>query len=155
MTAEAIRTGERRLAAAGTGAAEWLCLAAAPVFAIMALVTGVFGAGAADVFCSAAQHVLPLNGMTWMYALMSVFHSAPRLRLISDRKSDGPRLLNRAGAGPSTRTFSGIPPHLSLPPCKAWAPIFLKSNQLSTRSKQLKPATKRRERHDHPQDRNA
>jgi hypothetical protein len=119
MTAEAIGTGERRLAAAGTGAAEWLCLAAAPVFSIMALVTGVFGAGAPDVFCSAVQHVLPLNGMTWMYALMSVLHSAPWLRLISGGRSDGPRLLNRAGAGPSTPTFSGTPPHLSLPPRKA------------------------------------
>ena len=37
------------------GAADWLCLAAAPTFAIMALLTGVLGGGPPDMLCSAAQ----------------------------------------------------------------------------------------------------
>ena len=35
-------------------AADWLCLAAAPTFAIMALLTAVLGGGAADMLCSSA-----------------------------------------------------------------------------------------------------
>jgi hypothetical protein len=68
------------------GLAEWLCLAAAPTFAIMALLTGVFGGGPPDMFCSAAQHASPLSGMVPMYLLMSAFHSAPWLKLISSRR---------------------------------------------------------------------
>ena len=41
--------------AAALGAADWLCLAAAPTFAIMALLTGVLGGGPPDMLCSAAQ----------------------------------------------------------------------------------------------------
>jgi hypothetical protein len=66
------------------GAADWMCLAAAPTFAIMALLTAVLGGGAQDVLCSAAS---PLNGMAWMYMLMSAFHSAPWLKLISGRRT--------------------------------------------------------------------
>lgn len=69
------------------GAADWLSLAAAPVFAIMALLTSVHGRGSADILCSAAQSKWPLTGMTVMYVLMSVFHSAPWLRLIASRRS--------------------------------------------------------------------
>jgi len=65
--------------------ADWLCLAAAPTFAIMALLTGVFGGGAPDMLCSAAQGGLPLDGMVPMYVLMSAFHSAPWLRLFCSR----------------------------------------------------------------------
>jgi hypothetical protein len=49
--------------AAALGAADWLCLAAAPTFAIMALLTGVLGGGPPDMLCSAAQDALPLSGM--------------------------------------------------------------------------------------------
>ena len=73
--------------AAALGAAGWLCLAAAPTFAIMALLTGVLGGGPQDVFCSAAQGASPLSGMVWMYLLMSAFHSAPWLKLIASRRS--------------------------------------------------------------------
>ena len=73
--------------AAAFGAADWLRLAAAPTFAIMALLTGISGGGAADVLCSAAQGASPLGGMVPMYVLMSVFHSAPWLRLIAGRGS--------------------------------------------------------------------
>jgi hypothetical protein len=59
--------------------AEWLCLAATPTFAIMALLTAL-GGNPLDALCSAAQ-TAPLNGMTLMYLLMSAFHSPPWLRL--------------------------------------------------------------------------
>jgi len=67
-------------------AAEWLGLAAAPTFAIMALLSGIFG-GRPDMLCSAAQDASPLSGMVPMYLLMSVFHSAPWLKLVSSRRS--------------------------------------------------------------------
>jgi hypothetical protein len=70
------------------GAADWLSLAAAPTFAIMALLSAVIGGGAPDLLCSAAQHASLLSGMTLMYLLMSAFHSAPWLKLISSRRSD-------------------------------------------------------------------
>ncbi len=72
------------------GAADWLCLAAAPAFAIMALLTGVDG-GPADMFCSAAQHASPLSGMEPMYLLMSAFHSAPWLKLVARLRSGARR----------------------------------------------------------------
>ena len=61
------------------GAADWLHLAAAPTFAIMALLTGVLGGGSLDALCSNAS---PLSGMVPMYLLMSAFHSAPWLKLV-------------------------------------------------------------------------
>ena len=76
-------------AAATFGAADWLSLAAAPTFAIMAVLTGVLGGGSGDTLCSAAQHALPLSGMVPMYLLMSAFHSAPWLKLIANRRSGG------------------------------------------------------------------
>ena len=72
--------------AAARGAADWLCLAAAPTFAIMALLTGIQGGGAADMICAPGQGALPLSGMTLMYGLMSAFHLAPWLKLISARR---------------------------------------------------------------------
>jgi hypothetical protein len=66
--------------AAAFGAADWLCLAAAPTFAIMALLTGVSASGSPEMLCSAAS---PLSGMAPMYWLMSAFHLAPWLKLIS------------------------------------------------------------------------
>ncbi len=59
-----------------------LRLAAAPTFAIMALLTGALGGGPADLLCSAA-HASPLSGMATMYLLMSALHSPPWLKLIS------------------------------------------------------------------------
>ena len=69
--------------AAARGAARWLSLAAAPTFAIMALLTAVLGGGAPDMLCAAAQEAPRLTGMVPMYLLMSAFHSAPWLKLIS------------------------------------------------------------------------
>ena len=77
--------------AAALGAADWLCLAAAPTFAIMALLTGVLGGGPPDMPGMAAQDASPLGGlvggMVPMYALMSAFHSVPWLKLIASRRS--------------------------------------------------------------------
>ena len=67
------------------GAADWLYLAAAPTFAIMALLTGVLGRALPDALCSAAG-ASPLSGMVPMYLLMSAFHLPPWLRLISGRR---------------------------------------------------------------------
>ena len=72
--------------AATAGLANWLGLAAAPTFAIMALLTGVLG-GSPDMLCSPMQDTSPLSGMVPMYLLMSAFHSAPWLKLISRRRS--------------------------------------------------------------------
>jgi hypothetical protein len=77
--------------AAALGAADRLCLAAAPTFAIMALLTSVLGGSQPDMLCSAVQGASPLNGMVPMYLLMSVFHSAPWLKLISRRRSGAHR----------------------------------------------------------------
>ena len=74
----------RRSDAAVLGAAGWLGLAAAPTFAVMALLTCVSG-GDADMMCSAAHAASPLNGMVPMYVLMSAFHSAPWLRRLASR----------------------------------------------------------------------
>jgi hypothetical protein len=69
------------------GAADVLSLAAAPTFAIMALLTGCLGSTGSDAICSAMQGASLLSGMVPMYLLMSAFHSAPWLKLISRRRS--------------------------------------------------------------------
>ena len=73
--------------AAPMGAADWLSLAAAPVFAIMAMLTATRHGSTADILCSAGHGSSPLSGMTLMYALMSVFHAAPWVRRVSRRWS--------------------------------------------------------------------
>jgi hypothetical protein len=72
--------------ASALGAAGWLGLAAAPTFAVMALLAGA-GGGPPDMLCSAAQDASPLSGMVPMYVLMSAFHSAPWLKLMSGRRN--------------------------------------------------------------------
>jgi|SRR5262245_45338948 len=86
MTTRMIRTREDRLAAVSVGVGDWLRFAAAPTFAIMALQAIVFGGGAPDVLCARAAS--PLSGMVAMYLLMSVFHLAPWLRLLSSRLTE-------------------------------------------------------------------
>jgi hypothetical protein len=77
------------------GAADWLCLAATPTFAIMALLTGVLGGGPPDMLCSAAQDASVLSGMGPMYLLMSAFHTAPWLRLICALRGAGGKARDR------------------------------------------------------------
>jgi hypothetical protein len=67
------------------GIADWLTLAAAPTFATMALLTGVADGGPLDALCG--QAASPFGGMAPMYALMSAFHLAPWLRLVSARRA--------------------------------------------------------------------
>ena len=69
--------------AATLGVADWLCLAAAPTFALMALLTYIFS-GDAAMLCMGSS---PLTGMAAMYLLMSAFHLAPWLRVISGRQA--------------------------------------------------------------------
>ena len=71
------------------GAANWLSLAAAPTFAIMALLTAVLG-GEPDALCAAMQGTSPLTGMVPMYLLMSAFHLAPWLKLTFARRAHVP-----------------------------------------------------------------
>jgi hypothetical protein len=52
----------------------------------MAFLTTVLGGGPQDAICAAAEHASPLNGMVWMYTLMSAFHTPPWLKLVA-----GPR----------------------------------------------------------------
>ena len=84
MIAARDETGRLSVAAA-LGAAGWLGLAAAPTFAVMALLTGVLGGGHMATMCSTAQDASALGGMAPMYLLMSAFHSAPWLKLLSAR----------------------------------------------------------------------
>jgi hypothetical protein len=67
-------------------AASGLALAAAPTFALMAGIA----ANAPTALCSSAPHVLPIDGMTAMYLLMSLFHLSPWLKLAAGRPSARP-----------------------------------------------------------------
>lgn len=71
-----------RRSAAALRSSNRLYLAAAPTFAMMALLTAVLGDGSA--LCSIAN-ASPLSGMVPMYLLMSVFHLPPWLKLIASR----------------------------------------------------------------------
>jgi hypothetical protein len=90
------------------GAAEFLSLAAAPTFAVMALLTAVAGGGPLAALCSAATDASPLTGMIPMYLLMSAFHTAPWLKLISSRTS--------AAAISSASPRGGRPPAVAQSP---------------------------------------
>jgi predicted phage tail protein len=81
--ADAGRAGGEVVAASHL--ARWLSLAATPTFAVMAALTAVLGGGPADMLCSAG-HGMSLGGMVPMYLLMSAFHAAAWLRLISGRR---------------------------------------------------------------------
>jgi hypothetical protein len=90
---------------AASGLASWLGLAAAPTFAIMALWTGLFS-GQPDMLCMAMQGSSPMSRMTVMYLLMSAFHAARWLTLISRRRSGVHRPLSVSlGASCSSRSL--------------------------------------------------
>jgi hypothetical protein len=46
----------------------------------------VMSGGPPDMLCLSMYDASPLNGMALMYALTSVFHAAPWLKLISSRQ---------------------------------------------------------------------
>ncbi|RUW30337.1 MULTISPECIES: hypothetical protein [unclassified Mesorhizobium] len=71
-------------ALSGFGLADWLCLAAAPTFAIMALLTAAYGSH--DMMCISGAEASVLGGMVPMYLLMAAFHLAPWLRLVGKRE---------------------------------------------------------------------
>lgn len=77
--------GRARGTAAGLGAGDCLSLAAAPTFAATALLTALLGSDGSGLMCLPSHHASALTGMVPMYALMSGFHLAPWLRLISRR----------------------------------------------------------------------
>jgi len=56
---------------------DWLRLAAAPVFAAMALICAIDAPPVS--MCAAGATVLPVDGMTAMYLLMTLFHLPPWL----------------------------------------------------------------------------
>lgn len=71
---------------AAPGGGDRLGLAATPTFAVMALWSTAFG-GQTDVLCAVTGNGYPHGGMALMYALMSIFHAVPWLKLISRRWS--------------------------------------------------------------------
>jgi hypothetical protein len=77
-------TGLRDAGSSGSAlrVADWLPFAAAPTFAVMALLTLLPGS-MPDPLCAAAHDASPLGGMTTMYLLMSAFHGAPWLKRLS------------------------------------------------------------------------
>lgn len=58
-----------------------LSLAAAPILAVMALLTAVLGGDPALMLCGGSASS-PLGGMAFMYGLMSLFHLVPWIGLI-------------------------------------------------------------------------
>jgi hypothetical protein len=93
MTTDTIGRRTEWRSATVLGAADWLCLAAAPTFAVMALLTGALGSEHSAMLCSAMPGASLLGGMAPMYLLMSAFHSTPWLTLISRRRRDAGQSL--------------------------------------------------------------
>ena len=63
------------------GAAGWLALAASPTFALMAWIAA--NGAPPMALCASGRSILPVDGMTAMYLLMSLFHLSPWLKLAS------------------------------------------------------------------------
>ena len=87
------------------GAVSWLSLAAAPSFALMALVTGL-APPAPMMNCSAMSDVAPsgilsLGGMVPMYLLMSLFHAVPWIRLLKAIRRGGQSVAGAPAGSPA------------------------------------------------------
>lgn len=67
-----------------------LGLAAAPIFVVMAVVTGTLEQGAAQMLCG-GMPASPLGGMAFMYTLMSAFHITPWLKLVQAGRGSRPQ----------------------------------------------------------------
>ena len=79
MTYPSAENNESAKAMPADGMAGCLAFAAAPGFALMASIAACHSPSIA--LCSAGSRSLPVDGMTMMYVLMSVFHLSPWLRL--------------------------------------------------------------------------
>jgi hypothetical protein len=79
MSAAADKGSARTRQARGT--TGWLAFAASPTFALMAWIAA--NDASPMTFCSSS--FLPLDGMTVMYLLMSLFHLSPWLKLASSQ----------------------------------------------------------------------
>ena len=77
---------ERLVAAGAIGAADGLRYAAAPIFALMALLAGFDSGGASLWLCSAAHEASPFGGMALMYGLMALVHAPPWLKAIARQR---------------------------------------------------------------------
>lgn len=78
-----------RSKAAGPPAASLLPLAATPTFFVMALWSSVAG-GPGEMMCSNGGSPSFLNAMAAMYALMSVFHASPWMKLLTTVRPSSP-----------------------------------------------------------------
>jgi hypothetical protein len=83
MTISAAANKESGRARQAHSAAGWLALAASPTCALMAWIAASDAPRIA--ICSSASGMLPIDGMAWMYLLMSLFHLSPWLRLAARR----------------------------------------------------------------------
>ena len=81
MSAAADQGSTRTRQACGT--TGWLTFAASPTFALMAWIA--VNDAPPMAFCSMGSSFLPLDGMTVMYLLMSLFHLPPWLKLASSQ----------------------------------------------------------------------
>ncbi|GLQ54055.1 hypothetical protein [Devosia nitrariae] len=89
---------------AAAGAGDLLALAAAPTFAIMALVTEVSSGGGGMEMPGHGAHPFPLGEMTTMYLLMAVFSAVPWLRRMRARRGTTQHHLpDAAAAGAATQ----------------------------------------------------
>jgi hypothetical protein len=79
---------ERLMSDGASGLAGGLRFAAAPAFAVMALLSGFDGGGASRWLCSAAPEASPLGGMALMYGLMALVHAPPWLKALSRRRQN-------------------------------------------------------------------
>lgn len=88
-------TGIEKWAIVGSGArgmrpiarrvASGLALAAAPIFAIMALLTLVPAGGPLAMTCLGGNQASPFDSMGLMYLLMGVFHLSPWIKWMAFR----------------------------------------------------------------------
>lgn len=89
----AIENGKRNKRGLRQTPAEWLGLAASPVFAAMALHTA--NVDMADPICAAMKGPLPLDGMTLMYLLMCLFHLPSWMKLRSALRTQSPTAISK------------------------------------------------------------
>ena len=73
------KTGTRGEWLAARDSTGWIGLAAAPTFALMAWIAATDAPRI--TLCASTSAMPPIDGMAWMYLLMSLFHVSPWLRL--------------------------------------------------------------------------